>query len=451
MKASRYNVMIPLDTEQSLLAFNCASCGLALLNAETTPQFQSLLTQPDAQSDAAQTKLVEQMQLGTFLIDDSLDEVARLEASHWASRFQTNSLTLTIAPTLACNLRCPYCYEQAVRRNGKMSPETEEQIVAFCQSSSKHLSSLSVVWYGGEPLLARETIFRLSRRFIKMAEQFGGIYKASMVSNGYLLDRPVAIALREHQVELVQITLDGPQAIHDARRPRVGMRGSFDKIVQNLTEIVDVLKVVIRVNVEATNQEAVPALLEVLESRGLKHKVGVYFAQVDAYAASDHAVAKRCFSDQSFSKTEIELYQYAVDNGWQIGKYPHPLTTYCAATRLNAFVVDPWGNLYKCWNTIGEPSKVVGHVSKPVTLNPEHVRWLVTSPFKYEICRNCEVLPICVGGCPYKMLVEEQNGAPRCERWKYNLTEMLRLRYQSSWKQRQGQGTQNSPIPAVPA
>jgi uncharacterized protein len=447
MKASSYNVILPLDAEQAYLAFNCASCGLAVLNADTAPIFQALL-EGNLLDVKTPANLVEEMRRGAFLIDDEIDEVARLEAIHWASRFQTNTLSLTIAPTLACNLRCLYCYEQDVRRGGRMSAETEQQIVDFCQANDRTLRHLSVVWYGGEPLLAKGIILHLARRFREMMDRREGTYTSSMVSNGYLLDRATALELREHGVEFVQVTLDGPPAVHDSRRPRVGGRGSFETILHNLTEIVDLLRVVIRVNVDQTNQEMVPGLLDILEAEGLKHKLGIYFAQLEAYEASHKAVAKRCFSDQSFSRVETQLYQLALERGWQIGKYPQPMATYCGATRLNAFVIDPWGNLYKCWNTIGDERRRVGHVSQVVTLNAEHVRWLVTSPFKYETCRRCPILPICMGGCPYNTLVENVENVPRCERWRYNLRDILMLRYEMSRKQRQGQTAVNPVQPA---
>ena len=42
---------------------------------------------------------------------------------------QDGSVSITICPTLACNFDCPYCF--ATRGRGKMTPEVQDDVVAF--------------------------------------------------------------------------------------------------------------------------------------------------------------------------------------------------------------------------------------------------------------------------------------------------------------------------------
>jgi len=44
-------------------------------------------------------------------------------------------------------------------------------------------------------------------------------------------------------------------------------------------------------------------------------------------------------------------------------------------------------------------------------------------------CRECQILPICMGGCPYIALKEGMKDKGECIDWKYNLKEMLSLYY----------------------
>jgi uncharacterized protein len=430
--ASRFNVILPLETGAHL-AFNCASCALAHIDEETYPAFRDLLEGTNGASDEFRPDLVKKMYKGSFLVDDGVDEVMRLEAISLINRFQTQNLSLTIAPTLACNFRCSYCYEQAVLGSSKMTEEVERQLVDFVQARTNRLASFAVVWYGGEPLLAKNTIFRLSEQFMTITEASDCAYEASMVSNGFLLTQSLATQLRGYRVRTVQITLDGPPHIHDSRRAGIKGTPTFNRILDNLLGIVDILQVVIRVNIDQTNQDAALDLLDILEQRGLKDKLQIYFAQVDSYDCVDDAVAKWCISDRSFSETEVVLYKMAAARGWQLNRYPRPLASYCGALSLNAFVVDPLGNLHKCWNTIGDPAEIVGHVGESVKMNPRHSQWLSVSPFKFDHCRNCRMLPICAGGCPYGLVVRAE-AEPRCERWKHNLLEMLHLKYLQSPK-----------------
>ena len=44
-----------------------------------------------------------------------------------------------------------------------------------------------MTWFGGEPLLAKEVIYRLSEAFIARTHDAGIAYTANIITNGYLL------------------------------------------------------------------------------------------------------------------------------------------------------------------------------------------------------------------------------------------------------------------------
>lgn len=50
-----------------------------------------------------------------MLVEDDKDEFAELLIRNKIERFADSNLTLTIAPTMACNFCCPYCYEKGER------------------------------------------------------------------------------------------------------------------------------------------------------------------------------------------------------------------------------------------------------------------------------------------------------------------------------------------------
>lgn len=64
-------------------------------------------------------------------------------------------LTFVIAPTLACNLNCVYCFENGYRNKKTMSEETLDEVISFIESKLKNQTkSIHITWFGGEPLLA---------------------------------------------------------------------------------------------------------------------------------------------------------------------------------------------------------------------------------------------------------------------------------------------------------
>ena len=57
-----------------------------------------------------------------------------------------------ILPTLGCNARCFYCYEEG-RQQVSMSPETLDRAIAFILATRRKNTELHLKWFGGEPLL----------------------------------------------------------------------------------------------------------------------------------------------------------------------------------------------------------------------------------------------------------------------------------------------------------
>ena len=73
----------------------------------------------------------------------------------------SSSCELIILPTEKCNFRCTYCYEDFAI--GKMKIETVEAIKKFISARAPSLKFLTLSWFGGEPLLARDVIINIAK------------------------------------------------------------------------------------------------------------------------------------------------------------------------------------------------------------------------------------------------------------------------------------------------
>lgn len=103
---SKFNVV--LGVNEGTLIMNTRSGGILLLNQEYTEKLRGI--QESKYVDAED--LVDELRRGGMLIEDDRDEHAELILQSRAVRFSNTSLGLTIAPTMACNFCCPYCYEK---------------------------------------------------------------------------------------------------------------------------------------------------------------------------------------------------------------------------------------------------------------------------------------------------------------------------------------------------
>ncbi|GAA0696568.1 hypothetical protein GCM10008904_00650 [Paraclostridium ghonii] len=89
--------------------------------------------------------------------------------------------------------------------------------------------------------------------------------------------------------------------------------------------------------------------------------------------------------------------------------------------------------MYKCWNDVGNVDRAVAKIDEKIdekmhALNMEYIMW---SPFENEKCVECELLPICMGGCPYNGLL---NNDPKCEKWKFSLEQTIIATYEQDGK-----------------
>ncbi len=363
-----------------------------------------------------------------YIVDAEKDELATVKLGRELGMHNRLSLSLTIAPTMACNMQCPYCYEN---KDGRvMTAEIQDMLVEFVKThlcASPSINTLSVNWYGGEPLLQKKIIYNLSEKFLNICSERGIQYRASMVTNGSLLDAETAKKLVEDcKVSNVQITIDGMPKRHNMRRIFVDGTDSFDVIVKNIEDCRDFLPISVRVNVDRENISDVESLLKYfVEEKRWKGNPHIYIAPVKNYTAS---CKQECFQNQEFADASREFNNsyYAVDRDIVTSRlFQHRPIVFCGAECVENYVIDPEGYYYNCWLLIGDKRRNSGHISKPYTVSSEYYKWLsIGIPQK---CESCEYLPMCVGGCPYYRV--DHINEPTCPNSYYTYKDNLRLAY----------------------
>ena len=107
MKHSCFNVCT--YNHDGMVIYNTMTGAVIALNQYYSRMYQDIYL---ADSDFATN-----MQKGGFFVNDQKDEVAELLQISTYARENLTSRSYTIAPTLSCNFRCPYCFEDGHRYN----------------------------------------------------------------------------------------------------------------------------------------------------------------------------------------------------------------------------------------------------------------------------------------------------------------------------------------------
>ncbi len=430
-KLSRFNHVLPWR-EGNFLAFNAITGALGVLTSEKYDVYQRLVAKLTNESsknlDQEEQELLGHLQYGHFVVDKDQPEMDWLKFRYRKSRYDSTSLGLIVAPTMACNMACPYCFEG--NKRGRMSPRIVESLIAFVEKQAGDLKDVSITWYGGEPLLAFDVIEDITESMLELAGEYKFSYECTgMITNGYLLDNKTVDRIVEMNMGEVQVTIDGPARVHDIKRPLKNGQGSFDTILANLQYAADKIPVVVRVNLDKDfTSDHVLELLGELERGGLRDKLAIYFGRLEPATPACSNISESCYEAKAYSETEIEYFRLLLERGFGIQRLPQPIMTFCFAQLENSFLIDPDGDMYRCFNYAGDKSRSMGNIQDELNLqNAEFNRLFAFDPFENEACRSCEILPICMGSCPSRRLDREVPEDEVCDSWKFNLEPMLEL------------------------
>ncbi len=439
LKPSRYNHFIKCDNGAHLV-FNALSCGLGEMNSDNYRYYLEFIADEHTKDKGDRDDLIGELVRAGILVPEDVSELDIMRAGHYHARFGNRGFGLTIIPTVNCNFRCDYCYENSAlhslssREGSVMSDEVCENLIKLCKARVTERTGLSVIWYGGEPLMALEVIRKLTKAFDGLCNSIGAKYSAGMITNGYLLTSDCLDFLLSAKVGFIQVTIDGPQDIHDTRRPLRSGDGTYQSILGNLQNIKDSmpLRISIRINVDRRNSDCIPRLLADLKRRDLhcRHNISIYFGQTVRYSHSCPDIVSHCMGSDEFADFMVEGFKCAVDLGFKITSFPIPQVGSCSAVGVQSALIEPNGDVQTCWATVGNAAAAVGKLTPDgIQYNQNLTKWLGWTPFNTK-CEDCNVLPLCMGGCPYKYLYKEEvmdadNNI--CVWWKYNLDDMLEL------------------------
>ena len=103
--------------------------------------------------------------------------------------------SITIAPTMSCNARCYYCFENGSTK-GNMSYEVAKQLVKFIDKNCIE-RKLAISWFGGEPLLAVNTIDYITKELKKRGIEIS----STITSNGSLINNEIIKKLKKWKLE----------------------------------------------------------------------------------------------------------------------------------------------------------------------------------------------------------------------------------------------------------
>jgi uncharacterized protein len=315
--------------------------------------------------------------------------------------FLNDTLQLILLPTEQCNFRCTYCYEDF--SIGRMSPSTIRGVKRLIERRIDGLRFLSISWFGGEPLLARTVVEGISEHIVQAAAHRPALhYEGDMTTNGYLLDIATVERLTALGIRVFQISLDGPQKLHDQTRVHLGGRGSFDQIWRNLLAIRDSaapVKVLLRIHLSPANLPSMPVFLREVRDTFLGDtRFSILLKPVERLGGPNNDKIE-ILHESMRPQILTELREILLDGANAGRLFSGPQV--CYAARPNSLMIRANGIVGKCTVALSDSTNAIGTLLADGSLQIDNSRlrpWL----------RGWESREWAALECPYGSLAQKQ-------------------------------------------
>lgn len=336
-----------------------------------------------------------------------------------------------------CNFRCPYCYEAGVSGNGhkwskktftkEMVDRAYDAMTEIEPDESKRYKVITL--YGGEPFL-KENV-EVVEYMVRKGQKLGYTFEA--VSNGYDLDQYKSV-LSTGAILNIQITLDGAREMHDSRRFHYATRESFDKIFHNIKLVLDHnISVALRFNADANNFGEIKKLEKLFRDVGyydtnkfslnpalLRDEEGGVTPDSSLIENEETKNTDKKTSDnihyinrEEFNKLfqeaglDVNHHDYGLYrmllSALKQGSYLRFHSIFCGV-QANSFILDPLGDIYTCWETVGIKKHIIGTYRNGIEWRDEIKHWRNRNIGNTPKCSNCKYALLCGGGCMAKAM-----------------------------------------------
>lgn len=397
MKPSKYNIYYSLGNKDILL-YNCLTDRMAIVDQEAQKSIMDGIIEDEELRIAMANE--------GFIVEDTVDElkIVRSKRMRAIADNYAAQVGMTFIMTYACNLSCTYCYEKGVRSlGGMMTADAISQIWEFVKrriEEKKTVKRVVARLYGGEPLLNWDGCHTILKKIDASTKEYGIKKNVSLITNATLFTNTIWETLSSFGLEKLQITLDGCKKDHNQRRVTPQNEGTYDGIIKNIGEALDRgFTPEVRINLDEKNYQQVGILLDDLKEKGLtkiKIQVGVV-SGLQMHCPSDRM---SCIIPSSAGKIipfvlhEIETRKFQITEG-SLGN-----PVFCQFDLLDFYVVDPFLDVYKCWDLIGMKEHRIGKLNNS-TFYPEYMYYEATSRdiTQFNGCSDCDILPMCNGSC----------------------------------------------------
>lgn len=397
MKASNYNVVYEHDN--SFLLVNTLTGAVFSIDSHIKSALEN------DSFDLIDEQLVSDFKKTGTIIEGNVNELYLYSYLTKKEALQNSVLSLTVLMTRACNFACSYCFEGGEKPQEALTDTVKDSIYKFIQNvcnENKNIRHVGLTLFGGEPLLNFYANYQWLCKIKDLCSENEKEFSTMVITNGVLITEEILKGLAHLNCTNIQITLDGTESVHNSRRMFKNGKGSFDEVVDGIKRVKDFEKLpnpVIRINIDKTNLENAYELLDYLKS----HELETCFVDFGIVKLDKKSPAYRfCFADNELADVLVPLWKKLHSLGFSYNYRPMRAFNYCGISKENFFTINVNGDVYKCWEVVGNEKYIAGHINEQgslVHITPHYYDCLNRDADHISECKACAYLPACGCGC----------------------------------------------------
>jgi len=410
-----FSVFVDLANGSSVVR-NYFSGAIMLIDKYTKRAIQSLSFDNSFKQNKSWQKARKLLLTGGIIVPENENEEKKYREFLNSIRENPSYLMIHLATTTKCNLRCSYCCEKGVKYCRMTDLVNNEFLSWFREYLLKgNIKFVILTLYGGEPLVDFGRLKDLIPTISEMCKKLEIKLSLTLITNGVLLNQEKINFLLRHGLIEVQVTIDGPEDIHNNRRMGKKAQPTFAKIFSNLTHVAGrVEKTVVRVNFDSDTYLRIPELLDLLVESCYRDSITLSFHKTnwdtmavrDCGCYTDQICSREILEDQEICNAYIYLCQQAKTRGFTIPEIIDMGP--CITIENNSVVIDPKGKIYKCIEMIGRKNLEVGSLT--AGYDDKQLSGYLRADYLDSCFRNkCPLIPICAGGCRSRAFLSTGN------------------------------------------
>lgn len=399
-KQSHYNFTVPYNNKK--LIFNALSGAIfSVTDEEYTQVFSKYIKNINLLKEEIPC-LFHFLEKNGFVVSNKINEYEIITFRNTKSIFLNNHYRLVVIPTLNCNFKCWYCYEEHYEEI--MSNETIEAVKNHINNvvTKNKIPSLMLDWYGGEPLLCFENIiYPIAKYCMSRCKRNNVIFNHMITTNGYLIDKYIE-QIKEINLTNFQITLDGTEEKHNKVR-NINGKGTFNKIISNiilLCDNIDNAHITLRINYD--NNTLNGNISEILKLIPEKHRNKITPNLQRVW----QTINKRKKQNNNVINLRNNWMNLKYNNGVSTNAFKLFNSNRCYVDRFYHTEINYDGKVFKCTARDFSDEQSVGTLKfdGKIEWKSGLLEKMYSKPtFENRMCKECKVLPLCAGPCSQKI------------------------------------------------